>query len=43
MITHAIAIVIGFIAGALTFRNNSAKAEKLVASAKEAALKIKNK
>ena len=43
MITHAIALVVGFIAGALTFRNNSAKAEKLVATAKDVATKIKNK
>ena len=30
MITHLIALVIGFIAGALVFRNNSKKAEAIV-------------
>jgi hypothetical protein len=30
MITHLIALVVGFIAGALVFRNNAKKAEAIV-------------
>lgn len=33
MITHAIALIVGFIAGALVFRNNAKKAEAVVAKA----------
>lgn len=29
MITHLIALLVGFIAGALVFRNNAKKAEKI--------------
>ena len=29
MITHLIALLVGFVAGALVFRNNAAKAAKL--------------
>lgn len=43
MITHAIALVVGFVAGALVFRNNAKKAEALVVQAKAAAEKIKSK
>lgn len=35
MITHLIALVAGFVAGALVFRNNAAKAEAIVAKAKD--------
>lgn len=41
MITFIIGLVIGFIAGALVFRNNAAKAEVLVQKAKEEASKLK--
>lgn len=41
MITIAIALVVGFIAGALVFRNNAKKAEGVVATAKAAAEKLK--
>jgi uncharacterized membrane-anchored protein YhcB (DUF1043 family) len=46
MITHLIALVIGFIAGALVFRNNAKKAEALVqkgeAAVDKAGIAIKN-
>ncbi len=41
MLTLIIGLVIGFIAGALVFRNNAAKAESLVQKAKEEAEKVK--
>lgn len=41
MITFLIGLVVGFIAGALVFRNNAAKAEALVQKAKEEAAKLK--
>jgi uncharacterized membrane-anchored protein YhcB (DUF1043 family) len=41
MIAFIIGLVIGFIAGALVFRNNAAKAEALVQKAKEEAEKAK--
>lgn len=41
MITHLIALVIGFVAGALVFRNNKAKADSIVDSAKGLADKFK--
>jgi len=47
MVTFIIGLVVGFIAGALVFRNNAAKAETLVqkaqAEAKALAAKVKNK
>lgn len=47
MVTFIIGLVIGFIAGALVFRNNAAKAEALVKKAQEEAkavvAKVKNK
>lgn len=36
MITHAIALIVGFVAGALVFRKNAAKAEKIVQDGKSA-------
>ena len=41
MITHLIALLVGFIAGALVFRNNKAKADSIVDSAKGLADKFK--
>lgn len=41
MINILIGLVIGFIAGALVFRNNASKAEALVQKAKEEAEKVK--
>jgi F0F1-type ATP synthase assembly protein I len=41
MLTHIIVLVVGFIAGALVFRNNAAKAEKIVQDGKNAADKAK--
>lgn len=47
MITFIIGLVIGFVAGALVFRNNAAKAnaivEKAAEEAKALAAKVKNK
>jgi F0F1-type ATP synthase assembly protein I len=47
MVTFIIGLVIGFIAGALVFRNNATKAEALVKKAQEEAksviAKVKNK
>lgn len=40
MFTIIIALVVGFVAGALVFRNNAAKAEKVVQDAKAAATKL---
>lgn len=37
MITHIIALLIGFIAGALVFRNNAKKAERIVQDGKAVA------
>ncbi len=42
MIAFIIGLVIGFIAGALVFRNNAKKAEALVQKAKEEAEKAKS-
>jgi uncharacterized membrane-anchored protein YhcB (DUF1043 family) len=46
MITHLIALVIGFIAGALVFRNNAKKAEAIVQKSEavvdKAGIAIKN-
>ncbi len=41
MIGFIIGLVVGFVAGALVFRNNAAKAEALVQKAKEEAAKLK--
>lgn len=41
MITLLIGLVVGFIAGALVFRNNATKAEAIVQKAKEEAEKAK--
>ena len=41
MIGFIIGLVVGFVAGALVFRNNSAKAEAIVQKAKEEAGKLK--
>lgn len=41
MITHLIALLVGFVAGALVFRNNKAKAEGVVDTAKAFADKVK--
>jgi uncharacterized membrane-anchored protein YhcB (DUF1043 family) len=43
MINILIGLVVGFIAGALVFRNNAAKAEALVQKAKEEAAKVAKK
>ena len=40
--THLIALLVGFVAGALVFRNNKAKAESVVSTAKEFAEKAKD-
>lgn len=37
MITHIIALLVGFIAGALVFRNNAKKAERIVQDGKSVA------
>jgi hypothetical protein len=46
MITHLIALVVGFAAGALVFRNNASKAEAIVKKAEaavdKAGIEIKN-
>ena len=42
MITFLIGLVIGFVAGALVFRNNAKKGEALVQKAKEEAEKAKS-
>jgi uncharacterized membrane-anchored protein YhcB (DUF1043 family) len=39
MLTHIIALVVGFVAGALVFRNNAKKAEKIVQDGKSLAEK----
>ena len=36
MLTYIIVLVVGFVAGALVFRNNSAKAEAVVQGGKKA-------
>lgn len=41
MIGFIIGLVVGFVAGALVFRNNASKAEALVQKAKEEAAKLK--
>jgi uncharacterized membrane-anchored protein YhcB (DUF1043 family) len=41
MFTHLLALIIGFVAGALVFRNNASKAEALVQKAQEEATKAK--
>lgn len=41
MITYAIVFVVGFVAGALVFRNNAAKGEKLVEAGESAVAKGK--
>jgi F0F1-type ATP synthase assembly protein I len=43
IISLIVGLVIGFVAGALVFRNNAAKAEALVQKAKEEAAKIAKK
>lgn len=43
MIGFIIGLVVGFVAGALVFRNNAAKAEALVQKAKEEAAKVAKK
>lgn len=42
MITHLIALVVGFVAGALVFRNNAKKAGAVVDTAKAFADKVKD-
>ena len=41
MIAFIIGLVVGFVAGALVFRNNAAKGEAIVQKAKEEATKLK--
>lgn len=41
MITIIVSVLVGFVAGALVFRNNAKKAEAVVAQAKAAADKFK--
>lgn len=41
MVTIVISLVVGFVAGALVFRNNAKKAEKIVQDGKELAEKAK--
>ena len=41
MISHFFALFIGFVTGALVFRNNAAKAEKVVLNGKAVAEKVK--
>ena len=43
MITHILALVIGFIAGALVFRNNAAKASELEVKGRQALDALKGK
>jgi F0F1-type ATP synthase assembly protein I len=43
MITHILALVIGFIAGALVFRNNAAKAASIEAKSKSILDQLKGK
>jgi F0F1-type ATP synthase assembly protein I len=43
MITHILALVIGFIAGALVFRNNAAKAASLESKGKSILDQLKGK
>ena len=43
MINILIGLVVGFIAGALVFRNNAAKAEAIVKKAQEEAAKVAKK
>jgi F0F1-type ATP synthase assembly protein I len=43
MITHLLALLIGFIAGALVFRNNAAKAASLEAKSKSILDQLKGK
>lgn len=43
MITHTIALVVGFIAGALVFRNNAAKAASLESKGKSILDALKGK
>jgi uncharacterized membrane-anchored protein YhcB (DUF1043 family) len=43
MIGFLIGLVVGFVAGALVFRNNKAKGEAVVSSAVAAAGKVKDK
>lgn len=40
MLTFIIGLVVGFVAGALVFRNNAKKAEAIVQKAKEEANKV---
>jgi len=43
MVTFIIGLVVGFIAGALVFRNNAVKAESLVKKTEAIVAKVKNK
>jgi len=43
MITHILALVIGFIAGALVFRNNATKAASIEAKSKSILDQLKGK
>lgn len=43
MISHLIALTIGFIAGALVFKNNVSKANDIIEKGKDAVNKIKSK
>jgi hypothetical protein len=43
MITFIIGLVIGFVAGALVFRNNAKKAEAIILKAQEEAKELKDK
>lgn len=42
MITLILSFGVGFVAGALVFRNNAAKGEKVVAAAKAAEAKVES-
>lgn len=41
MVSYIITLLVGFVAGALVFRNNKAKADGIVSTAKEFADKFK--
>jgi len=43
MLTFIIGLVIGFVAGALVFRNNASKAESIVQKAKDEVAKVSKK
>ena len=43
MITHTLALILGFVAGALVFRNNAGKAKAIEEKLKDAANSLKGK